>query len=121
MDPTSIPTEWQPGNAGVPTIRFASTIDYNAPSEGRGATWIFLLSEMISIWIASSSTWLSNPMPRFISPLDAECVRGNRGLWGYKRGFALTALKVNRFVGKLLHLLSTMFQNFSIIGEHVIL
>ncbi|KAL8789901.1 MAG: hypothetical protein Q9195_006611 [Heterodermia aff. obscurata] len=36
VDPTTIPTEWQPTNAGVPTIRFASTIDYNAPSEGKG-------------------------------------------------------------------------------------
>lgn len=36
VDPTTIPTEWQPTNAGVPTIRFASTVDYNASSEGKG-------------------------------------------------------------------------------------
>lgn len=36
VDPTTIPTEWQPTNAGVPNINFASTIDYNAPSEGKG-------------------------------------------------------------------------------------
>lgn len=36
VDPTKIPAEWQPTNAGVPTIRFASTIDYNTPPGGSG-------------------------------------------------------------------------------------
>ena len=36
VDPTTIPPEWQPTNAGVPTIRFASTIDYNTPPGGHG-------------------------------------------------------------------------------------
>ena len=36
VDPTTIPAEWQPTNAGVPTILFASTIDYNTPLGGHG-------------------------------------------------------------------------------------
>lgn len=36
VDPTTIPAEWQPTNAGVPTILFASTIDYNTPVGGHG-------------------------------------------------------------------------------------
>lgn len=36
VDAESIPTEWQPGNAGVPNINFASTIDYNTPPGGIG-------------------------------------------------------------------------------------
>lgn len=36
VDPETIPAEWQPGNAGVPTIRFASTMNYNTPPGGHG-------------------------------------------------------------------------------------
>lgn len=36
VDPTTIPTEWQPGQAGVPNIKFATTIDYNTPLGGHG-------------------------------------------------------------------------------------
>ena len=36
VDPTTIPTEWQPGNCGVPTIRFQSTMNYNTPPGGHG-------------------------------------------------------------------------------------
>jgi hypothetical protein len=36
VDAEEIPTEWQPGNAGVPTIAFATTIDYNTPPGGMG-------------------------------------------------------------------------------------
>ncbi|WZH42046.1 glycolate oxidase [Fusarium acuminatum] len=36
IDAEAIPKEWQPGNAGVPTINFATTIDYNTPPGGIG-------------------------------------------------------------------------------------
>ncbi|KAI1279486.1 hypothetical protein F5Y07DRAFT_387600 [Xylaria sp. FL0933] len=36
VDPTTIPSEWQPLYAGVPSILYASTIDFNTPSGGYG-------------------------------------------------------------------------------------
>lgn len=36
VDAETIPTEWQPGNVGVPSINFAPTIDYNTPPGGIG-------------------------------------------------------------------------------------
>lgn len=36
VDATTIPREWQPMNAGVPSIRYASTIDFNTPAGGYG-------------------------------------------------------------------------------------
>jgi hypothetical protein len=36
VDAAEIPTEWQPGNAGVPNIAFATTLDFNTPPGGIG-------------------------------------------------------------------------------------
>ncbi|PHH65820.1 hypothetical protein CDD81_1189 [Ophiocordyceps australis] len=36
VDATSVDAEWQPMNAGVPSLRYAATIDYNTPPGGYG-------------------------------------------------------------------------------------
>lgn len=36
VDALTIPRQWQPMNAGVPSIRYASTIDFNTPAGGYG-------------------------------------------------------------------------------------
>ncbi|KAK0724921.1 4-cresol dehydrogenase [Lasiosphaeris hirsuta] len=36
VDATTIPPEWQPMNAGVPSLRYSSTIDFNTPPGGYG-------------------------------------------------------------------------------------